>query len=369
MSDTNPADNSDLYPFVEKALYAFAVALSAVLLLSARSTPSATPVRFDSDRPARDIPGRGREAVTPSQIPSRGWKDILARVYRGISEDRVLALAAGSTYYVLLAIFPATAALVAIYGLFSNPADIGHQLSALNGFLPGGAMDVLGEELKRLSSQSNGTLSFALIGGLVIALWSANSGVKALFDSLNQVYGEKETRSFIKLNLLTLAFTLSAIVLLALSLAAIVVLPVIFNDAGISGAAAVAVQVGRWPLLFIVLSLALALVYRFGPDRREPKWRWVTWGSAAAAILWIIASILFSWYAANFGSFNKTYGSLGAIIGFMIWIWISMIVVLLGAELDAEIEHQTVRDTTTGPAKPMGQRRAHMADTVGAAQS
>lgn len=367
MSDTNPADNTDLSPFVEKGLYAFAVALSAVLLLSARSAPSASP-RLDQDRPARDTAGRGREAVTPSQIPARGWKDILVRVYRGISEDRVFALAAGSTYYVLLAIFPATAALVAIYGLFSNPSDIGHQLSALNGFLPGGAMDVLGEELKRLSSQSNGTLSFALIGGLVIALWSANSGVKALFDSLNQVYGETETRSFIRLNLLTLAFTLSAIVLLALSLAAIVVLPVIFNDAGISSAAAVAIQVGRWPLLFIVLSLVLALVYRFGPDRRQPQWRWVTWGSAAAAILWIIASILFSWYAANFGSFNKTYGSLGAIIGFMIWIWISMIVVLLGAELDAEMEHQTVRDTTSGAPRPMGQRQAHMADTVGAAQ-
>ena len=261
------------------------------------------------------------------------------------------------------------AALVAIYGLFSDPNEIGNQLSSLQGLLPGGGMDVIGDELKRVASQSNGTLSFAMIAGVLVALWSANSGVKSLFYSLNQVYGEKEKRGFIELNLVSLTFTISAIALLILAVVAIVALPVALDQLGLPSAVTITAKVIRWPMLLIVIAVALAFVYRFGPSRKEPKWRWVTWGSATAALLWVVASFLFSWYAANFGSFNKTYGSLGAIIGFMVWIWISMIVVLLGAELDAEMEHQTTRDTTTGSAKPMGQREAHMADTVGPAQN
>ena len=312
---------------------------------------------------------RGREATKPSEIPLPGWKDILIRVYSEFSENRIFSLAAASTYYGLLAMFPAMAALVAIYGLFSDPNEIGKQLSSLQGLLPGGAMDIIGDELKRVASQSNGTLSFAMIAGVIVALWSANSGVKSLFYSLNQVYGEKEKRGFIKLNLVSLTFTISAIALLILSVVAIVALPVALDQLGLSSAITIAAKVIRWPILLIVIAVALAFVYRFGPSRKEPKWRWVTWGSTTAALFWVVASFLFSWYAANFGSFNKTYGSLGAIIGFMVWIWISMIMVLLGAELDAEMEHQTTRDTTTGSAKPMGQREAHMADTVGPAQN
>ena len=261
-----------------------------------------------------------------------------------MSEDRITSLAAASTYYILLAIFPAIAALVAIYGLFSDPNEIGQQVSRLQGLLPAGALDIIGDELKRVASQSNRTLSSAMIAGLIVALWSANSGVKALFDSLNQIYGEKEKRGFIELNLVALTFTISAIALFVLAIAAIVALPLALDQLAPSGVVTIAAQAIRWPLLLLVIAVALAFVYRFGPSRSEPQWRWVTWGSGAAAMLWITASYLFSWYAANFGSFNKTYGSLGAIVGFMVWIWISMIVVLLGAELDAEMEHQTARD-------------------------
>ena len=238
----------------------------------------------------------------------------------------------------------------------------------MQGLLPAGALDIIGDELKRVASQSNRTLSSAMIAGLIVALWSANSGVKALFDSLNQIYGEKEKRGFIKLNLVALTFTISAIALFVLAIAAIVALPLALDQLAPSGVVTIAAKAIRWPLLLLVIAVALAFVYRFGPSRSEPQWRWVTWGSGAAAMLWITASILFSWYAANFGSFNKTYGSLGAIVGFMVWIWISMIVVLLGAEVDAEMEHQTARDTTTGSEKPTGQREAHMTDTLRAAQ-
>jgi membrane protein len=266
------------------------------------------------------------------------WKELSLRVYASVTEDRIFSLAAASTYYGLLALFPAVAALVAIYGLFANPNSIGEQLASLQGLLPEGGLSVIGNEMKRIASQNQGAQGIAMVAGLVVALWGANSAVKSLFDSLNQVYGDKEERGFLKLNAVTLAFTLSAIALLALAVAGIVALPPIIDRLGLSDLGSAALKFARWPLLYAVVVLALAFVYRFGPNRRNPKWKWITWGSASAAALWIIASLLFSWYAANFGSFNKTYGSLGAVIGFMIWIWISMIVVLLGAEIDDEMK-------------------------------
>lgn len=310
---------------------------------------------------------RGRLAAAPSEIPLRGWKDILLRVYDNISEHRVLALAAGMTYYSLLAIFPALAALVAIYGLFSDPASIAKHLDQVSGILPGGAVDVAREQLTRVASKGNQTLGLTFAIGLAISLWSANAAMKALFDTLNIVYGEKEKRGFVKLNAASLAFTLAGIAFVLVALGAVVVLPVVLNFVGLSEAADLLVRIVRWPTMFVAVALALALIYRLGPSREAPRWRWITWGSAVATVLWLGASALFSWYAANFGKFNETYGSLGAAIGFMTWLWISAIVILLGAELDAEMEHQTARDTTTGSEKSMGARGARMADTVGAA--
>jgi membrane protein len=330
-------------------------------------TQTASASAAADDERARD--GRGRSADTPSEIPPRGWKDILLRVYDNISEHRVLALAAGMTFYGLLAIFPALAALVAIYGLFADPANITAHLDSLSGFLPGGAIDVARDQLTRVASKGSQTLGWTFLIGLAISLWSANAGMKALFDTLNIIYGEREKRGLIKLNLVSLLFTLAGIGFTVIAIAALVVLPIALNFLGQSGSTDLLLKAGRWPALFVVLTLALAVIYRYGPSREMPRWRWISWGSALAALLWLAASVLFSWYTANFGSYNKTYGSLGAVIGFMTWMWISAIVVLIGAEIDAEMEHQTARDTTTGGPKPMGARGAQVADTLGAARA
>ena len=313
-------------------------------------------------------PGRGRFADRPSEIPARGWKDILWRVYEGISEDRVLANAAGVTFYALLALFPGIAALVSVYGLFADPSMIVNHLDAISGFAPGGAIDVLREQLTRLAEQGSTTLGISFIVSLLISLWSANSGIKALFDALNVVYQEKEKRNFIRLNAVTLCFTVATIAFLLIALVGIVGLPVIVNYLLLPGVTGVVLEIARWLVLLVLVVFGLTLIYRYGPSRTEPRWQWITWGSVFAAITWLAASALFSWYAANFGTFNKTYGSLGAIIGFMMWMWLSIIVILVGAKLNAEIEHQTARETTAGRPKPLGWRGAKMADTIGAAR-
>jgi membrane protein len=311
-------------------------------------------------------PGRGRLADTPSEIPARGWRDILFRIYHNISDHRVVALAAGITYYTLLAIFPALAALVAIYGLFSDPAVIASHLDKISEFIPGGAIDIARDQLTRVASKGTQTLGLTFVIGLAISLWSANAAMKSLFDTLNIIYREEEKRGFLKLNAVSLSFTLAGILFVLVAIGAVVVLPIALKYIGLSDFTDLLLRIGRWPALFIVLTIALAFIYRYSASRETPRWRWITWGSALAALLWLAASALFSWYAANFGKFNETYGSLGAVIGFMTWLWISAIVILIGAELDAEMEHQTARDTTTGAAKPMGARGARMADTLGA---
>ena len=193
--------------------------------------------------------------------------------------------------------------------------------------------------------------------------------MKAIFDALNVAYGEQEKRGFIALNLRSLAFTLGALLFILLALFGVVAVPVILNFIGLGKAAEWIVSLARWPILLVATIVGLAVLYRYGPSRNEAKWRWITPGSILAAVVWIVGSMLFSWYVSNFGNYNETYGSLGAAIGFMTWIWLSTTVVLVGAELNAEIEHQTAVDSTTEPPKPLGERGARMADTVGEAQS
>jgi membrane protein len=366
----------DVHPSAAEGLPAaqhpplWAIGLSA-LLIAAGFSPRRQPTErrpATEQRGQRDN-GRGRSADTPSEIPARGWKDIVLRIYHGISDDRILLVAAGVTFYSLLALFPGIAALISIYGLFADPGQVAGQLDTIASVAPGGAIDVLREQMTRLASQGGTTLGISFLISLAISLWTANSGVKAIFDALNIVYAEQEKRSFIKLNAVTLLVTLGIIVFILLTLGAVVVLPVILNYLPLHEVTAVLVKLGRWPILFGLVTVALQVLYRYGPSRSEPRWRWVSWGSVFAAIVWLAASALFSWYVANFGSYNKTYGSLGAIIGFMTWIWLSVIVVLVGAKLNAEMEHQTARETTVGQPKPLGMRGARMADTVGAAQT
>jgi membrane protein len=312
-----------------------------------------------------DSKAHGRLAKKPSQIPARGWRDILVRVYHKFSEDRVTAIAAGVTYFTLLAIFPGVAALVSVYGLFADPQSMANVLQTLSSVLPQDVVGILDDQLHRLTQQPAGKLGATFAISLAGSLWSANAGMKAMFDALNIVYHEQEKRSFIVLNAVSLTFTIGMVLFGLIALAAVAVVPAILER--LPRTFAVALDLARWPILLVFIALGIAVLFRYGPSRDKPRWKWVSWGSALASLLWIGTSMLFSWYAANFASYNQTYGSLGAIIVFMTWIWISVLVILLGAELNAEMEHQTARDTTEGPPEPLGMRGAHMADTVGAA--
>jgi membrane protein len=327
----------------------------------------ATPAAADDNATAGE-PGRGRLASTPSEIPARGFKDVLLRVWNNIGEDRIMLVAAGVTFYALLAIFPAIAALVALYGLFADPSRIAATVDNLSGVVPGGALDIVRQEMNRVASAGPTKLGVAFVFGFLVSLWSSNASIKSIFDALNLVYTENEKRGLIGLNLVSLAFTLAAIVFVLVAIGAIAALPAMFSSGQLPGPSALVAQITRWPILFVVIAIGLALVYRYGPSRAQPQWRWISWGSAFAAIAWVAVSVAFSWYAANFDSYNKTYGSLGAIVVFMFWIWLSVSVILIGAELDAEMEHQTVRNTTTGGGKPVGARGPRMVDTVGTTQ-
>ena len=317
---------------------------------------------------ARTQADRGRRASKPTEIPAKGWKDIALRTYHDIGENRLSLIAAGVTFFTLLAIFPAVAALVSCYGLIADAATINEQLASLQGILPQGAIEIIGDQVKRLNENGNTTLGLSLIIGVALSVWSANGGMKHVFDALNLVYNEREKRNFFVLNLISLGFTAGALLFLALALSAIVVLPVVLAYVGI-GKEASWLNLLRWPVLLLAVLGGLAVLYRYGPSRDAPRWRWVTPGGALAAVFWLVASALFSWYVDHFGSYNKTYGSLGAAIGFMTWIWLSTMIVLVGAQVNAEMEHQTAEDTTVGKPHPLGARRARMADTVAVAEN
>jgi membrane protein len=349
-------------------VFATMVGISRALFGSGRQGPVARGVSA-LEEPFTEG-GRGRAAEKPSDIPAKGWKDIAWRVYDGIQNDRVLLVSAGVTFYALLALFPATAAIVSLYGLFSDASSIGEHMRLVSGFLPEGALEVIGDQVKRIASQPQGALGIAFFGTLALSLWGANAGTKSIFDALNIIYKEQETRGFIGLTLTSLFFTLGAILVVVIAMTGIVAAPVALKLLGIPPQSVTGwLTVLRWPLLYLVILFALACLYRYGPSRTKPQWRWVTWGSAVAGAFWIAGSLMLSWYVANFGTYNVTYGSLGAVIGFMIWMWLSTIVLLIGAEINAEMEHQTARDTTEGARKPMGARRARMADEVGPARA
>ena len=330
------------------------------------STLRARHRRLEADERGSDQNGRqsGLRADAPRDIPASGWKAVLARTYHEVTNDHVMLVAAGVTFYALLALFPALAALVSIYGLFADPSTIQGHLAALEGVLPGGALTVISSQLESLASQGSTSLGLSFVIGLGTSLWSANTGVKSIFEALNIAYEEKEERSFVKLTLISMAFTLGGLFFVVLAVGAVVAVPAVVQTMPLDGVLETLLRWLRWPVLLAVAAGLIALFYRYGPSRRPASWRWISWGSAIAALLWVVLSVLFSWYAANFGSYNATYGSLGAVVGFMIWIWISTIIVIACAELNSELEHQTSRDTTAGKERPIGQRGAVMADRV-----
>lgn len=318
--------------------------------------------------PATDVPPdrQGRRATQPLAIPARGWKDILLRVYRSTNENRILLVAAGTTFYLLLAMVPALTALVSTYGLFNDRASVVEQLAFVQPYLPEGGQAILEEQLGRLASQDQARLGFALIASLGIALWSTSSGMKALIEAMNVAYAEREERSFVRLTLISLALTTGGVLMLLLLIAVMVVMPIVLGWLRLPIATGFWVQAGGASMLAITGLAALSALYRWAPSRAQARWRWITPGALAALVAGFLASTLFGWYVANFGRYNETYGSLGAMIGFMTWLWIMVIFVITGAELNAEMEHQTTRDSTTGTELPLGARGATMADRVAA---
>jgi len=321
---------------------------------------------LDVDRARAREAGRGREAMTPGEIPFLGWKDIGLRVLWSVPANRLIALSGGVAFFTLMAVFPGIATVVSLYGLFAEKRTVVDQLGILYGIMPPGVLDLFKQQIMLVVGSGNDKLGVAFFISFAIALWSANSGVSALFDALNVVYGEKEKRSLVRFYSTTLAVTLGSILFIVAALVGVVGLPATLHLFGLPALTESAVRILRWPVLLVTVMLGLAVLYRVGPSWRDAQWRWLSWGSVVSALLWIGASMLFSWYVASFDSYNRIYGSLGAAIGFMSWTWISILIVLIGAELNAEMEHQTARDTTEGHPKPLGLRGANMADHVGA---
>lgn len=313
-------------------------------------------------------PGLGRLARRPSEIPPRGWGAVLKRVWKEAISDRASMAAASCAFFALFSLFPAISILISLYGLVSNPVSVERQLEAVRDVLPTAAFDMVAQRVHDLVTTADRTLSWRLVVSALIVLWSAMAGTKALISALNIAYEEPEKRSFLRFNLVALGFTLSGIVGVVIALSAIVGVPAFLRLFWPGPLAAIAVRLLSFLLLLGFVVLGLALLYRYGPSRQRARWHWITPGSALAAILWLLASMLFSFYVSNFASYDAMYGSLGTVIVVLMWFYISAFVVILGAELNGELELQTARDTTTGPERPLGERGAFVADHVAAAE-
>jgi len=328
-----------------------------------------TPSAVGTARPVRamsgngDGRGRGRHAEAPTDIPAAGWKDVLSRTMAEVKQDHMPILAAGVAFYLMLSLFPALVAVLSIYGLVVEPGEVGEMLAPVVQPLPSGIEDLINEQLTSLTTASERGLGIGLAVSLAAAVWSASKGMKSLIDAINAAFDEEETRKFIPLRGLALVLTLGGIVLMVASVALLTVVPGLAEHLG-SGGRLLATIV-RWPLLAVIMIGALAVLYRYTPDRDDARWRWVTPGAVVATVLWMIGSGLFAVYADNFGKFNETYGSLGAVVVLLLWLNLTAYVILFGAELNAETERQTKKDTTEGRPRRMGQRDAYAADTVG----
>jgi membrane protein len=309
---------------------------------------------------------RGRGADTPQEIPAKGWMDIAKRTAKEVKADQVPLLAAGVAFYILLALFPAIIAGVSIYGLVADPQTVRDQINRLAETLSPETAKLIGTQIQQVTSSAGGALGLATVIGILTALWSASSGMKALITGVNLAYDESEGRKFVKLRGLALVLTLGAMVLLAVALALIVGFPAVPDSwpTVLQWTAAIL----RFVLLAVLLMAGLAALYRYAPDRDKPKWGWASPGSVVATVLWVLASVGFSIYVNAFGNYNKTYGALAGIIILMFWLFLTAFVVLVGAELNAEMELQTAKDTTAGPEQPLGERDAHAADHVAEAR-
>jgi membrane protein len=327
-----------------------------------RPEPAPPYVPTPEDFEAKE-PGRGRLARRPEHIPHKGWVDIFWRLGMSYFGDRVGFIAGGVTFFVVLSLFPTLAAFVTIYGLFADPGDAWSRLQFLYSVLPAGVAEFLGGEMQRLAENSNTALTFTLVWTLALSLWTANGAIKVLFYGLNVAYHEVERRNIVTYNLMCLGFTASGLVAILLSAAMVVGVPVVLGVFGLAEEWEHLAPL-RWPMLLLVFIAALTVIYRFGPCRQKARWRWLTPGAIFAALLSLGLSLGFSWYLTTFVR-TASYGPLAAMMGFLLWTWLSVQIILMGAEMNAEIEHQTAIDTTTGEPSAIGERGAVVADTVG----
>ncbi len=336
------------------------------------STPAAAKAADKSEKPVASAteahePGRGRHASKPSEMPAKGWLDILSRTKQQIVEDNLSIVAAGVAFYGFVAVVPALAALIAIYGLVSDPSQVGSHVESLAQFLPGEVLPLLREQMARIASDDAAAGIGAFVG-FGIALYSSANATKAIITGMNIAYDEEEKRGFFKLTLVAFVLTIAAIIGVLIAVSLVALLPAVLARLNITGGVETFLNILRWPVVLGFFLGGLSVLYRFGPCRTDAKWRWVSWGACVAAVLWLIASGLFSFYVTKFASYDKTYGPLGSVVVFMMWLYLSAFIVLLGAELNSEMERQTVKDTTEGAEKPLGHRGAQAADTVGPAR-
>lgn len=309
--------------------------------------------------------GHGRDASLPSEIPRAGWKDILWRMRHDLADDDITLLAAGVAFYALLALFPAIAAVIALWALAFDPEQMAGHIGELVRFIPPGAASIIRQQAEDVGSNTDAGLSATALLSLLIAVFIASKGIRGLIRGLNVVYGESERRGFVKRTMTVAALTFGLLVMTLVTIAFITLFPLMIRYLGLSRPWVTVIGWIRWPVLLVVMMLTTAILYRFAPYRRSPRWEWLGIGTILATLLWVSGSLGLSVYVRHFPVFNQVYGSLGAVVGLLLWFWLSAFMVLLGGKLNATVEHQTRQDTTAGKSRPMGSRGAYVADTLG----
>jgi membrane protein len=308
---------------------------------------------------------RGRNATTPQEIPATGWMDIAFRIKDQVFRDHIGLTAAGVAFYGLLALLPTITACMALAGLLIDPSEIVDQMNRFAAPLPDEAATIIVGQASAVAGSGNGGLGLAALFGIALAIYSASRGVASLIEGMNIAFDEREQRGIVKRLLLTYGLTLFLIVGFLLGLGATMVLPAVLSLLDLGPLTELLAQVGSWAGMLLLAMCGLAILYRYGPDRARAKWRWITTGSVLATLIWLAGSIAFAFYVSNFSSYNQTFGTLGGVVVLLMWLWLSSFAILIGAEIDAEIEAQTAVDSTTGPPKPMGERGAAKADNLG----
>lgn len=311
---------------------------------------------------------RGRRAEVPGEIPARGWHDIVWRVVRAARRDRITMLAAGVAFYALLALFPTIAAVISLWGLLFDPYEAGQQLYEISRFMPPDAAKLIDQQAQKVVESAESSNVMATLVGLLIAMFIASKSVAVLVIGLNVVYGETEKRSLFHRSTVLVSLTFGLIIMTLVSLGFIAIVPIVVDALAIDPPLDKLLKWLRWPALLVLMSMLIALLYRFAPYRRSAQWRWLSYGTLLATSMWLLGSGGLSLYVRYFATFSELYGSLGAVIALMIWFWLSAFVVLFGAEVNSEMERQTYRDTTVGYPRPLGEREAFAADTIGSPQ-